>query len=146
LGFRDKPKVSTSNSTLKKDAGRLKGSQVPFTIGFHRGVGSRNLFDNRTSHLSGQREPSTNIFIGQPMQGKTLGKAIIIKRYLASIVAGLGKAINRLPQYFGRVNQFQGYCPGGFTFHQALAYHTFGGKSSLSQVLGKEVCRNSSVA
>ena len=142
LGFRDKPEVPTSNSTLKKDTGRLEVSQMPFSIGLHRGIGSRNLSDNRASHLSGEGKTSTNIFISKSMKSKTPGKIVILKSYLAHIIAGLGKAINRLPQGLRRINQLQGYCSGSFTFHQSLGYHIFSGKSSL----GKEVCRNSTVA
>ena len=142
LSFRNKPKIPTSNSTLKKDAGRLEDSQMPFTIGFHRGISPSDLFGNRTSHLGSKRKISTNILIGKPMKGKTLRETVIIKSYLANIITGLGKAINCFPQCFIRINQLQGYCPGDFTFHQKLVYHIFSGKSSL----GKEVGRNSSVA
>ena len=142
LGFVNKSKVPTSNSTLKKDTGRLKSGQMPFPVGLHRGIGSRNLPDNRTCHLSSEGKTSTNIFISKSMKSKTPGKIVILKSYLAHIIAGLGKAINRLPQGLRRINQLQGYCSGSFTFHQSLGYHIFSGKSSL----GKEVCRNSTVA
>jgi len=142
LSFVNKSKVPTSNSTLKKDTGRLKSGQMPFPVGLHRGIGSRNLPDNRTCHLSSEGKTSTNIFISKSMKSKTPGKIVILKSYLAHIIAGLGKAINRLPQGLRRINQLQGYCSGSFTFHQSLGYHIFSGKSSL----GKEVCRNSTVA
>ena len=131
LGFRDKPEVPTSNSTLKKDTGRLEVSQMPFSIGLHRGIGSRNLSDNRASHLSGEGKTSTNIFIGKSMKSKTPGKIVILKSYLAHIITGLGKAINRLPQGLRRINQLQGYCSGDFFIHQQLVYHIFSGKSNL---------------
>jgi len=131
LDFRDKPEVPAPNSTFKENTSRFEGGQMPFPIGLHRGIGSRNLSDNRTCHLSSEGKTSTNIFIGKSMKSKTPGKIVILKSYLAHIIAGLGKTINRLPQGLRRINQLQGYCSGDFFIHQHLMYHTFGGKSSL---------------
>lgn len=141
LAFWNKPEVSSSNATFKKDAGGLESSQMPFAIGLHRGIGSGNLSDGRASHLCREREASTNILVDKPMQGNTSGKAVIIKGYLAHIITSLSKAINRFPQCLRRVNQLQRYCASSFTFHQRLIYHILSGMSSLT----KEVSDNSPV-
>ena len=141
LSFWDKPKISTPDSTFKKNTGRFEGSQMPFAIGFHRGIGSGNLPDSRASHLSSKGKMSTNILVSKPVQSKALGRVVILKSYLANIITGLGKAINCFPQCFIRINQLQGYCPGDFTFHQKLVYHIFGGKSSLGKEAEQFLCQ-----
>lgn len=142
LSFCDKPEISTPDSTFKKNASRFEDSQVPFATRLHRGIGSSNLPDSRASHLSCEGKAGTNILVGEPMQGEALGEVVILKSYLANIITGLGKLINRLPQCLWGINQLQRHCPSNFTIHQELVYHIFGGKSSLR----REVCRNSSIA
>jgi len=141
LGFGYKPEISTPNSTLKKDAGRLESSQMPLTIGLHRGISASDLPNSRASHLGSKGKSRANILVSKPMQSQTLRKIVILKGYLANIITGLGKAINRFPQCLGRVNQLQGYCASNFIFHQELVYHIFSGKSNLIKEVGQFLCQ-----